>query len=223
MEQQTEPTEEEKKASEFQEERLREEAAKRLERRRKKMLSPEERLARITGQPVGEVVTADEVGTAEVVSIGSSRSHNNAATAIASDDPPLELLTRDPLGPRGSPGPESDILSNLLGGATSPVENPVRFSQALWLFLALAVRLILETEYKFYIGESGVLPFLLLLPLLMVSGHLHLPSLRSTSLLTAALMLCGVDQAKVALLTRGLHLGSILLQCLSVYLFSFLL
>ena len=138
-----------------------------------------------------------------------------------------------------------------------------RFSQALWLFLALAVRLILETEYKvgrnnwlflchfiwafsfsgpsltsavsrhlpgnfsvllwpfqFYIGESGVLPFLLLLPLLMVSGHLHLPSLRflhpvsiftssiftfhtrSTSLLTAALMLCGVDQAKVALLTR---------------------
>ena len=72
---------------------MREEAAKRLERRRKKMLSPEERLARlfsslvlnfwhfnhikpsnlistlaviilfgrITGQPVGEVVTADEV------------------------------------------------------------------------------------------------------------------------------------------------------------------
>merc|ERR1711872_87889 len=82
--------------------------------------------------------------------------------------------------------------------------------------------LILETEYKFYIGESGVLPFLLLLPLLMVSGHLHLPSLRSTSLLSAALMLLGVDQAKIALLTRGLHLGSILLQCLSVYLFSFI-
>merc|ERR1712083_531811 len=160
---------------------------------------------------MGEVVSS---------SSSSSRSHN-AATAIASDDPPLELLTRDPLGPRGSPGPESDILSNLLGGTTSPVENPVRFSHALWLFLALAVRLILETEYKFYIGESGVLPFLLL-PLLMVSGHLHLPSLRSTSLLTAALMLCGVDQAKVALLTRGLHLSSILLQCLSVYLFSFL-
>ena len=36
--------------------------------------------------------------------------------------------------------------------------------------------------FQFYIGESGVLPFLLLLPLLMVSGHLHLPSLRfSTS------------------------------------------
>ena len=46
---------------------------------------------------------------------------------------------------------------------------------------------------------------------------------RSASLLTAALMLCGVDQAKVALLTRTLHLGSILVHCLSVYLFSFLL
>jgi len=215
MEQQTEPIEEEKKVSE--EDRLREEAAKRLERRRKKMLSPEERLARITGQPVGSVITADEMGTVEV---GGSRSQSTAP--IASDDPPLELLTRDPLAPRGSPGPESDLLSNLLGGANAPVENPVRFSHALWPLLALAVRLILETEYKFYIGESGVLPFLLLLPLLMVSGHLHLPSLRSTSLLSAALMLLGVDQAKIALLTRGLHLGSILLQCLSVYLFSFL-
>ena len=61
---------------------------------------------RITGQPVGEVVTADEVyqalrsfrikmdynskvGTAEV----GSRSHG-AAAALPSDDPPLELLTR---------------------------------------------------------------------------------------------------------------------------------
>ena len=72
-----------------------------------------------------------------------------------------------------------------------------RFSQALWLFLALAVRLLLETEYKVtantvttihltvtvqvYIMESGVLPFLLLLPVLMVTGHLHLPSLRYVS------------------------------------------
>ena len=82
---------------------------------------------------------------------------------------------------------------------------------------------VLLWPFQFYIGESGVLPFLLLLPLLMVSGHLHLPSLRflhpvtifisstftsytrSTSLLTAALMLCGVDQAKVALLTRWTH------------------
>ena len=61
---------------------------------------------RITGQPVGEVVTADEVyqafrnfgiimdynlkvGKAEV----GSRSHG-AAAALPSDDPPLELLTR---------------------------------------------------------------------------------------------------------------------------------
>ena len=33
------------------EERLRQEAAKRLERRKRKMMSPEERLAKITGRP----------------------------------------------------------------------------------------------------------------------------------------------------------------------------
>ena len=36
------------------EDRLRAEAAKRLERRRRKMMSPEERLARITGRPVSQ-------------------------------------------------------------------------------------------------------------------------------------------------------------------------
>ena len=37
------------------EDRLRAEAAKRLERRRRKMMSPEERLARITGRPVSQI------------------------------------------------------------------------------------------------------------------------------------------------------------------------
>ena len=36
------------------EDRLRAEATKRLERRRRKMMSPEERLARITGRPVSQ-------------------------------------------------------------------------------------------------------------------------------------------------------------------------
>ena len=39
----------------------------------------------------------------------------------------FKFLNRDPLAPRGSPGPESDLLSNLLGGANAPVENPVRY------------------------------------------------------------------------------------------------
>ena len=39
----------------IEEDRLRAEAAKRLERRRRKMMSPEERLARITGRPVSQV------------------------------------------------------------------------------------------------------------------------------------------------------------------------
>ena len=36
------------------EDRLRAEAARRLERRRRKMMSPKERLARITGRPVSQ-------------------------------------------------------------------------------------------------------------------------------------------------------------------------
>ena len=127
-------------------------------------------------------------------------------------------------------------MSNLLGGATSPVENPVRcqiispiimvpfscsflnqiqpsslaFSRsgceahigdrvqgeektlgmflprnfqsnlAFWSPVDIYLKPFqsLDLIFQFYIGESGVLPFLLLLPLLMVSGHLHLPSLR---------------------------------------------
>ena len=42
--------------------------------------------------------------------------------------------------------------------------------------------IIIIWPFQFYIGESGVLPFLLLLPLLMVSGHLHLPSLRFSTM-----------------------------------------
>ena len=43
------------------EERLRQEAAKRLERRKRKMMSPEERLAMITGRPVEPVSPVSEV------------------------------------------------------------------------------------------------------------------------------------------------------------------
>ena len=45
--------------------------------------------------------------------------------------------------------------------------------------------IIIIWPFQFYIGESGVLPFLLLLPLLMVSGHLHLPSLRFSTFLSS--------------------------------------
>ena len=41
------------------EERLRQEAARRLERRRRKMMSPEERLAKITGRPVATSPSPD--------------------------------------------------------------------------------------------------------------------------------------------------------------------
>ena len=83
-------------------ERLRQEAARRLERRRRKLLSPEERLARITGQPV---VAGPGACTTTTASVG------------AGEDPPLELLTPSSgPGPAREVGPGPDLLSSLLGG-----------------------------------------------------------------------------------------------------------
>ena len=57
------------------EERLRAEAAKRLERRRRKMMSPEERLARITGRPVSQTSPSAESPPSgehrDLISLGS--------------------------------------------------------------------------------------------------------------------------------------------------------
>ena len=48
------------------EERLRQEAARRLERRRRKMMSPEERLAKITGRPVAASPSPDTSPTVQM-------------------------------------------------------------------------------------------------------------------------------------------------------------
>ena len=59
------------------EDRLRSEAAKRLERRRRKMMSPEERLARITGRPVSQISPSAESPPSgehsDLISFGSSK------------------------------------------------------------------------------------------------------------------------------------------------------
>ena len=127
------------------EDRLRAEAAKRLERRRRKMMSPEERLARITGRPVSQIsptlespppsgenrvksnsdstnciLSSDSLG----VPASSSRDNLSVATnTLPADDPPLESLRREPRGSVASlQGPEADLLSGLLGtGGDSPL------------------------------------------------------------------------------------------------------
>merc|ERR1712034_76253 len=131
------------------EERLRQEAAKRLERRKRKMMSPEERLAKITGRPV-----ESESPVSEVVSSGGTTpapadapSASISPAAHVEDDPPLEHLTRDPFT-ADTPTMEGEFLTNMLGGqaSSSPPSDPVKFSHSIWLFLALAVRLLLQTE-----------------------------------------------------------------------------
>lgn len=201
------------------EDRLREEAARRMERRRRKMMSPEERLAKITGGLV-EPRTEQEVVT--------SPHHEpvvSSSPTLMVEDPPLENLIRDPFTSPNTGG-EADMLSSLLsggaGGPASHTQPAVQYSLAVWPLLALLVRLTLDTEYSVWVGNSALLPFLLVISGLVITRHLDLSCLQSTSLLTAALMLCGVSQARVSLLTRGLHLMVILGRSFSVYFFCFI-
>ena len=142
------------------EERLRQEAAKRLERRRK-MMSPEERLAKITGRPV-EAVPDVGVSTAESSNTAPESSSPSTHTPPAVEDPPLEHLTRDPFS-SDSPNLEGEFLTNMLAGQgySPPPSDPVKYSQSIWLYLALAVRLMLETQYSWILGQNMLAPFLL--------------------------------------------------------------
>ena len=101
-------------------ERLRQEAARRLERRRRKLLSPEERLARITGQPVA----------------GPGACTTTTASVGAGEDPPLELLTPSSgPGPAREAGPGPDLLSSLLGGGAgggAPQPGGQQVGQVIW-------------------------------------------------------------------------------------------
>jgi len=205
------------------EDKMRQEAAKRMERRKRKMMSPEERLAKITGRPVESVTPVSGLDTAPT----EERSSPPAITSASAveDDPPLENLIRDPFM-ADTPSMEGDLLSNILGGqagASSLPSNPVKFNQSVWLFLAVAVRLLLETEFSWTVGNNMVAPFIVMIITLMATGHLDIANLQASSLLSAALLLCGVDQRKVTLLTKLLHCSRIVLNCFSIYLAVFLL
>ena len=165
------------------EERLRQEAAKRLERRRRKMMSPEERLAKITGLPVEAVAPC----CSDVVFRGESNSASEVLPQNIShnDDPPLEHLTRDPFTSDTSTM-EGEFLTNMLGGqGASPPSDPVKYSQSVWLYLALAVRLMLETQYSWILGNNMVAPFVVMISVLMTTGYLSIANLATSSLLTA--------------------------------------
>ena len=170
------------------EERLRQEAAKRLERRRKKMMSPEERLAKITGRPVEPVSPVSEVVSSgeTILTPGGAPSASISSSAPVEDDPPLEHLTRDPFT-ADTPTMEGEFLTSMLGGqaGSSPPSDPVKFSHSIWLFLALAVRLLLETEFSWILGNNMVAPFIVMVSILVTTGYLSIANLQTTSLLTA--------------------------------------
>ena len=169
------------------EERMRQEAAKRMERRKRKMMSPEERLAKITGRPVEEVSPIfDVVPSSESISTPDVPSVTVSSSTQSVDDPPLEHLTRDPFT-ADTPTMEGEFLTNMLGGqaGSSPPSDPVKYSQSIWLYLALAVRLLLETQYSWILGNNMVAPFIVMVSILMTTGYLRLANLQTTSLLTA--------------------------------------
>jgi len=232
------------------EDRLRQEAAKRLERRRRKMMSPEERLAKITGRPVSSTSPTSEnlpssSLTPESTMTSTNEDHGSLSRSpVQVDDPPLEPLTRDVSHqtrdsfsnflPQGS-GQESDLLSQLLGAtggtggtqtgagqsASAEGQHVTSVTDIVWVMLALAVRLILDTEFSVYIGDNIVLPYLLTLSLLYTLGYVQAGSSTVSSLLSAALMLCGVKAKLVGNLTKTLSFVQLLVRTLSLYLFTF--
>jgi len=197
------------------------------------MQSNEERLALITGRPVESSEAGEGPGETERPvrpALPCARAPQQGPQADSrvgevgdAGDPPLELLTRD-VGAGGSD--PAALLSSLVGGGGGGQEQgspPVQFSLLLWPLLALVVRLTLDTEYSSYLSHSALLPFPLAVTGLLLTGHLSLANLNSTSLLSAALMLCGLSQTKVTALTRALHLSSILANSFALYIFSFVL
>lgn len=191
------------------EDRMREEAARRMERRRKKMENSEERLAKITGQPVGSGprVSLDlpSLSYYEIASNGialpASHSDGTGNHRFLADDPPLEHLVRSAEPAAASPAKQ---CSNLV-----------------WVLLAACVFFLLQSPWAYFLSQSAVLPFLLTFISLCVTGHISLqPSSAVSSLVSAALQLCGLNPKLVRGLLTGLAALRSLLSCFTVYLLS---
>lgn len=209
------------------EDRLREEAARRAERRRKKLEQGEERLARITGQPVGSGprVSLDlpNLSYYEMPSSSGSDLQQYSPTEAATDnfrwlageDPPLEQLVRPEHVPTAGPDTPSP---------PPPVARSNQCSHLVWVSLAILSYLILQTSSAHYLSNSAILPFLLTFFSLCVSGHISLQSSSAaSSLISAALMLCGLNPKVVSFLLSSLATVRSLSSCFAVYLLSLIL
>jgi len=215
--------------------RLRDEAARRLERRRRKMQTSEERLSKITGQPV----SASSAGTPSPDPASPMPSPNGRAPPLFDSppnpllpldpvpDPPLEDLERDPFSQNRDldGGMDANMFNNLMMGNSAGgagVKSEVKVYTVVWVILAACTRLLLQSPYSHLVADNIVVPFLLLLTGLILTRVVDLRNLQSSSLITAALVLCGVKADRVALLTQFLHASRLLVYCFSIYLFSFI-
>merc|ERR1719219_2809555 len=184
----------------------------------------------ITGRPVESVDTSSSSNSppALPVSLGSP-----SVGTMTAEDPPLETLTRDHRPDsllRQASSNEADLLSSLLGsgaeGGAGPgqAETRSQLTDLVWVILAVVVRLVLDTEYSVVIGQNIFLPFALSLALMMSLGYINISLATSTgsTILSAALMLCGVKPRVVGMITKSLSFLQQLTRTLSVYLFTFI-
>ena len=164
-------------------------------------MSPEERLAKITGRPVSSGPSLDnDAYSAPVMSPQSHVSTNTTpGGGGGAEDPPLETLSREDtplaglLTGAGAGNGGADMLSSLLGGGQAgqhtntagPAAGQLQLNDVIWVMLAIVVRLILDTEWSHYIANNCVLPFLLTLVSLYVLSFVRPQPSTASSLLSA--------------------------------------
>merc|ERR1719167_635733 len=91
-------------------------------------MSPEERLAKITGRPV-EQSPPSPIESPMPNGVADEEIPTTTYTSSSNvDDPPLENLTRDPFTAE-TPTAEGEFLSNILGGQSNQTTyiDPVQF------------------------------------------------------------------------------------------------
>jgi len=211
------------------EERLRAEAAKRMARRRRKLENAEERLAKITGQPVGSIVTSGDCFSSPVSSLPSSPDEGmrdpfsmltegtlttTPPSPGSAPDPPLENLVRSLTGGDGS---------SIGGSSSSAATVAAPVSNLVWVGLAFFTFLILQFGHGDYIMNSLAVPFVLLLLSLWMLGRLPLTNSAVGSIVSAVLVLCGLKPGIVQFFINSAQVGFTVARLFSLYLTSFIL
>ncbi|XP_023328833.1 uncharacterized protein LOC111701672 [Eurytemora carolleeae] len=216
------------------EEKLRAEAARRMERRRRKLENAEERLAKITGQPIHSIDTDPSDVAAGFPDLAAALP-NSGLVSPFSDLSELigggEPVTRF-RGSSSRPPPRGTISSIQDAAPDPPLDNLVRdplrsgvaksaplpeVSSLIWVLQALLTFTLLQSGFGGYILNSVLLPFLLLLVSLYTLGRIHLAS-SVGSIVSAVLVLCGLRPTLAHFLIRSIEIGISVSRLFCLYL-----